>query len=155
MKRISFLLFSIIIFISCKQQNQSQVMSNSSANEQLVQQYFEHFNNHDWTKMANMYSENPEFKDPALGSGIVKQSHQQIIDKYTQLQQMFPDVKDKVLQIYPSGDNHIIVEFLSSGTAPDSTKFELPICTIFTIENGLITKDFTYFDNFGEEGENK
>ena len=28
----------------------------------------------------------------------------------------------------------------------------MPICTIFTIENGLITKDFTYFDNFEESG---
>ena len=65
---------------------------------------------------------------------------------------MIPDVKDKVIQTYPSGDNHIIVEFVSSGTAPDNSKFELPICTIFTIENGLITKDFTYFDNF-EEGQ--
>jgi hypothetical protein len=53
-----------------------------------------------------------------------------------------------VIQTYPSGDKHIIVEFVSSGTAPDSSKFELAICTIFTIENGLITKDFTYFDNF-------
>lgn len=61
---------------------------------------------------------------------------------------MFPDVKDKVIQTYPSGDNHIIVEFVSSGTAPDNSKFELPIFTIFTIENGLITKDFSYFDNF-------
>ena len=60
---------------------------------------------------------------------------------------MFPDVKDNVIHTYPSGDNHIIVEFISSGTAPDQTKFELPICTIFTIENGLITKDYTYFDN--------
>ncbi|WP_198412578.1 nuclear transport factor 2 family protein [Kaistella antarctica] len=52
-----------------------------------------------------------------------------------------------MIQIYPSGNQHIIVEFISRGTAPDNTKFELPICTIFTIENGLITKDFTYYDN--------
>ncbi|WP_078227995.1 nuclear transport factor 2 family protein [Flavobacterium sp. LM4] len=123
----------------------------TNENEKLVKQYFEHFNNHEWTKMANMYTETAEFKDPTLGQGIVKQTRQQIIEKYTGLSEMFPDVKDKVIQTYPSGDNHIIVEFISSGTAPDNSKFELPICTIFTIENGLIKKDFSYFDNFEEE----
>lgn len=124
----------------------------ASDNEKIIKQYFEHFNNHDFVKMANMYCDTAEFKDPTLGQGIVKQTRQQIIEKYTELSKIIPDVKDKVIQTYPSGDNHIIVEFVSSGTAPDNSKFELPICTIFTIENGLITKDFTYFDNF-EEGQ--
>ncbi len=97
-----------------------------------------------------MYTETADFKDPTLGAGIVKQTHKQIIDKYSELNSVFPDLNDKVIATYPSGDNHIIVEFVSSGTAPDNSKFELPICTIFTIENGLITKDFTYFDNFQE-----
>ena len=120
-------------------------------NIKLVNQYFEHFNNHDWTKMADMYLNNADFKDPSLGPGIVKQTRQQIIDKYSELNKIFPDLHDKVLEIYPSGDKNIIVEFVSSGTAPDSSKFELAICTIFNIENGLITKDFTYYDNFDEE----
>ena len=124
----------------------------ASDNEKIIKQYFEHFNNHDFVKMANMYADTADFKDPTLGQGIVKQTRQQIIEKYTELSKMIPDVKDKVIQTYPSGDNHIIVEFVSSGTAPDNSTFELPICTIFTIENGLITKDFTYFDNF-EEGQ--
>ncbi len=124
----------------------------ASDNEQIIKQYFEYFNNHDFVKMANMYSDTADFKDPTLGQGIVKQTRQQIIEKYTELSKMIPDVKDKVIQTYPSGDNHIIVEFVSSGTAPDNSTFELPICTIFAIENGLITKDFTYFDNF-EEGQ--
>ena len=125
----------------------------NTANEKIVQQYFDHFNKHEWEKMADLYSETVEFKDPSLGAGIVKQTRQEIITKYSELQQTFPDLRDEVIQIYPSGNQHIIVEFISSGTAPDNTKFELPICTIFTIENGLITRDFTYYDNFGEEEE--
>ncbi|OOV20528.1 hypothetical protein BXU10_13325 [Flavobacterium sp. LM4] len=149
MKYLLTLLFATFALISCNNQNQKNMTTNE--NEKLVKQYFEHFNNHEWTKMANMYTETAEFKDPTLGQGIVKQTRQQIIEKYTGLSEMFPDVKDKVIQTYPSGDNHIIVEFISSGTAPDNSKFELPICTIFTIENGLIKKDFSYFDNFEEE----
>lgn len=122
----------------------------TSKNEKLVEQYFEHFNKHDWSKMAGMYIEAAEFKDPSLGKGIIKQTRQQVIKKYSELAQTFPDIKDQIIKMYPSGENHIIVEFVSTGTAPDNSKFELPICTIFTFENGLITHDFSYFDNFEE-----
>lgn len=119
-------------------------------NEKLIKQYFEHFNNHGWAKMANMYTDTADFKNPSLGQGIVKQTRQQIIEKYSELNKVFPDLHDQVIQTYTSGDKNVIVEFVSSGTAPDNSKFQLPICTIFTIENGLIIKDFTYFDNFEE-----
>ncbi len=119
-------------------------------NKALVTQYFTYFNKHDWQNMANMYTKTANFKDPSLGVGIVKQTREQIVKKYKELQAVFSDISDEVIQIYPSGNNHIIVEFVSRGTAPDGSKFELPICTIFTIENGLISKDFSYFDNFEE-----
>ena len=147
--RKCYLMVIGLLLISC---NQSKpIKMEKTANEKLLQTYFEHFNKHDWKKMADMYIDNAEFKDPSLGVGIVKQTKQQIIDKYSELNGIFPDLKDKIIQMYPSGDNHIIVEFISSGTAQDHSKFELSICTIFTIENGLITKDFTYFDNFDEQ----
>lgn len=127
-------------------------MSNDQ-NQILITQYFTHFNKHDWTQLAAMYADTVACKDPTLGVGIVQQTGKELADKYEELQQIFADLKDEVLQMYPSGDKHVIVEFVSSGTAPDGSKFELPICTIFTIENEKITKDFTYFDNFEEEVE--
>lgn len=144
MRYLFTLLFTTFLLINCNDQKSTA----PTDNEKLIRQYFGYFNSHNWKKMANMYTETAEFKDPSLGKGVVKQSRQQIIDKYTALSQMFPDVKDKIIQIYNSGDNHVIVEFVSTGTAPDNTKFKLPICTIFTIEDGKITKDFTYFDDF-------
>jgi len=149
MKKILTLIVLTFALISCNEQKQNTMSTTN--NEKLVKQYFEHFNKHDFVKMANMYAETTDFKDPSLGQGIVKQTRQQIIDKYSELAKFFPDLHDKVIQTYPSGDKHIIVEFVSSGTGPDKVKFELAICTILTIENGLITKDFTYFDNFDEE----
>lgn len=149
MKKLAILFITVLVFISCN--NPKEKNMTTSDNEKLVKQYFEYFNNHEWTKMANMYTEISDFKDPSLGSGIVKQTRKQIIEKYSELNKIFPDLHDQIIQIYPSGDKHIIVEFVSTGTAPDNSKFELPICTIFTIENGIITKDFTYFDNFDEE----
>lgn len=148
MKNLATIIITTLVLISC---NEPKItVMKTTDNEELVKTYFEHFNKHDWKAMAAMYVENANFKDPTLGTGIVKQTHEQIIDKYSKLNSVFPDLNDKVIAVYPSGDNYIIVEFVSSGTAPDNSKFELPICTIFTIENGLISKDFTYFDNFDE-----
>ena len=98
-------------------------------------------------KMANLYTENPEFKEPTSEMKPQLKSRVQIVKEYSELQSMFPDVQDSVVAVYPSGKNKVIVEFVSKGTNPDKTKFELPICTIFTIENGKITKDYTYYDN--------
>ncbi|MBF4485173.1 MULTISPECIES: nuclear transport factor 2 family protein [unclassified Flavobacterium] len=148
MKKV-IIIVVVFLVISCNNQNPSKPM-NISENQKVVKQYFEYFNDHDWKKMAEMYTQTADFKDPSLGPGIVRQSREQIQNKYAELNKIFPDLHDKVLQIYPSGEKHIIVEFVSTGTGPDNSKFELPICTIFTIENGLITKDFTYFDNFEE-----
>jgi hypothetical protein len=148
MKKIFFLVITAG-FISCASQQQKTALV--SDNEKLVKQYFEHFNKHDWVKMAGMYAAATDFKDPSLGKGIVKQTREQTIEKYTELNKIFPDLHDEVIQTYPSGNNHIIVEFISTGTALDKSTFELPICTILTIENGFIVKDFTYFDNFEED----
>ncbi len=117
MKKILILLSTILFLGACNEPKQQA----TTTNETLVKQYFEHFNKHDFTKMASMYAETADFKDPSLGQGIVKQTRQQTIDKYTELNKVFPDLHDQVLQMYPSGKNHIIVEFVSSGTAPDNT----------------------------------
>jgi ketosteroid isomerase-like protein len=149
MKNTIFILAILFAVNACKNKKEE------SANEKLVKQYFEYFNNHDWNKMASMYTDTTDFRDPTLGLNIVKKTRKQTIEKYTALNKIFPNLKDKITATYPSGENHIVVEFTSSGIAADSSKFELPICTIFTIENGLITKDFTYFDNFDETVSNK
>ena len=149
--RFSINLLLAIVFVLSACNKQSPKNDLATDNVQFVNTYFEHFNKHEWNKMAAMYAQTTDFKDPSLGQGIVKQTRQQTIDKYTELSQIFPDLHDQIIAIYPSGNTHVIVEFVSSGTAKDNTKFELAICTILTIENGLITKDFTYFDNFDEE----
>jgi ketosteroid isomerase-like protein len=149
-KLIPFFILITSLFSCTKSSNKT-----AQINEQLIHQYFDHFNKHDWAKLADMYVENADFKDPTLGQGIAQQTRQQTIQKYSELNNIFPNLHDEIQQMYPSGDKHIVVEFVSSGMAADNSKFELPICTIFTIENGLITKDFTYFDNFDEQKKEK
>lgn len=145
----NFVLLSFLFIFSCTPQAKRD-MTQHEQNTALIEQYFTAFNNHDWDNMASLYTDEAAFKDPSLGPGIVTQTRKHIIQKYRELLDVFPDISDEVVQVYPSGDNHVIVEFISRGTAPDGSEFELPVCTIFTIENGQITKDFTYYDNFDE-----
>jgi ketosteroid isomerase-like protein len=140
MKKITASIVTVFLFCCCSK--------HPGKNEQLITKYFDHFNNHEWSEMAAMYSDTADFKDPSLGPGIVKQTRQQTEVKYSALEKMFSGLRDSIVSIYPSGDQNIIVEFVAKGKAPDGSFFELPVCTVFTIENGQITKDFTYFDNF-------
>lgn len=144
MKNLFIFTLVVLTSISCGKYKTDSTYNN----ERLIQNYFEHFNNHEWERMANMYAPTAEFIDPSLGAGIVKQTRRQTIDKYAALHRNYPDLHDQVIRTYSSGKNHIIVEFISTGTAPGELRFSLPICTIFTIENGKIIKDFTYFDIF-------
>lgn len=150
MKRLTILFISSSLVLACS--SPSNHSTNNSPeqikNTQLIETYFTYFNAHDWNKMAELYADSSSFKDPSLGSGIVIQSRQDIAIKYAALQEMIPDIRDEVIQLYPSGQEHIIVEFISHGTSPDNNPFSLPICTIFKIENNKITQDFTYYDNF-------
>lgn len=146
MKKIILIIASLIIF-SCTNGNNNFEEVNKQ-NEQIVKQYFDYFNNHQWQKLANMYSDNAEFKDPAVGNKAFPMNHTEFTEKYTLLNSTFPNIKANVVKTYFSGDKYVIVEFLTTGTAPDNSSLELPICTIFTIENGKIAKDFSYYNNF-------
>ena len=43
----------------------------------IANQLFEYFNKHDWPKMANLYTDPAEFKDPSFGVEPIKQTRQQ------------------------------------------------------------------------------
>jgi len=121
-------------------------MNAENENIAIVRKMYEHFNEHHWENMAALYAETADFKDPSFGQDIVQQTREQTAQKYREMGEIFPDLYDEIIAIYPSGEQHVIVEFVSSATTPDGNKWTLPICTIFSIENGLIAKDFTYYD---------
>jgi hypothetical protein len=72
----NILLFALVfIIVSCKQNEEKPLFQNNFAqNEKIARELFIHFNNHDWRKMANLYSEKAEFKEPA--SGMVRTKRQ-------------------------------------------------------------------------------
>jgi ketosteroid isomerase-like protein len=150
MRAIFGLLSILTLLISCNNQRINGPENMQKKNIELTHLYFEYFNSHQWEKMADMYAVNAEFKDPSLGPGIVKQTKKQVVEKYSGLNSVFPDIRDTIINTYPSGDNVVVVEFVSQGKDKDGNAFELPVCTIFVFDNGRISKDFTYYDNFDE-----
>jgi ketosteroid isomerase-like protein len=119
--------------------------SNSEENTEVAQKMFKAFNDHAWDKMSMFYSEEAQFLDPSFGKQYVKKNRSETSSKYAAMEKMFPDIHDEILGVYASGDK-VIVEFISTGTMSDSVKFNLPIVSVLTIENGLIIKDATYYD---------
>ena len=112
----------------------------------FVTRYFDTFNRYDWTALSEMYAPTATFLDPSLGPVPVAQSREEFVRKYTELVATIRGLRDSVVAIHPSGPDRVIVEFVASGTTPDGAAFTLPIVTVFTLENGLITKDHTYYD---------
>lgn len=132
-----------VILLSCliaSEKNPSQ------ENSEKARQMFDAFNRHDWKSMAEFYSASAQFLDPSFGQDYVSKTRSETEAKYREMQAMFPDIHDEVVGVYASGDK-VTVEFISTGTAPDGTKFKLPIVSILTFENALIVKDATYYDN--------
>ncbi len=70
-------------------------------NTELIKEYFTHFNNHDWEKIANMYSDPAEFKDPSFGPEVVIQTRKQTVKKYREMSEVFSSLHDEVISNLP------------------------------------------------------
>ncbi len=110
--------------------------------------YFDTFNRHDWKALSDYYADDATFLDPSFGTKPIKQSKADFVIKYSEMTNIFPDLKDELKSVYAIDSTTVIVEFVSSGTGPDSVRFELPICSILKLKNGKIIEDRTYYDNF-------
>ena len=140
-------LAAALLMPACRQEESGGTRERREKNIRLAGQVYDAFNRHDWAGMAELYADTAEFKDPSFDRDIVRQTRQQIEEKYRKYGEMSPDIRDSVVAVYAAGETHVIVEFVSSGTGPDGVRWSLPICTIFTIEDGMITGDYTYYDH--------
>ncbi|RAJ08503.1 ketosteroid isomerase-like protein [Chitinophaga skermanii] len=111
----------------------------------VVDSMFAAFNAHNWTAMANCYSNDAKFLDPSIGQDFITQTHAETIEKYNGLQQAIPDIRDSIVHKYVDS-NIVIVEFISKGTV-EGKPWQIPICAVLTVENGKIVRDATYYDN--------
>ena len=116
-------------------------VADTEKNKAAATGLFNAFNRHDWKTMAGYYREPASFLDPSFGKGYVTRSRQQTVDKYAELAKQLPGIKDSIVSIFGWG-NKVTVEFVSVDSG-----FTLPICTVLTFNDGLVTNDATYYDN--------
>ncbi len=115
-------------------------------NLEITKKMFAAFNAHSWQEMASCYSADAQYLDPAYGQNFVSKTHQEVVAKYFEMQQMFPNIKDSIVEMQ-AVNGQVVVQFVSSGSSGDSINFKLPICTVLTFANGKIVRDATYYDN--------
>ena len=139
MKPLIIILTGVLLTIGCTKSDSGK------KNAAVAAQLFDAFNRHDWQEMTSLYAEDASFLDPSYGKAYVTKSRQETIEKYTEMEKMFPDIRDEVVGTYPSGDV-VTVEFISTGKMNDSISFTLPIISVLTFKDGLIVKYATYYD---------
>jgi hypothetical protein len=146
MKKINlFFALAALAFAACNQPAAAPPKSSAKENEAIVRAAFDAFNQHDWHKMASYYAEPAQFLDPEYGTEYVQKNQKDIAESHAGLEKFSPDVKDSLTTVITSG-NKVVVEFISSGTTADKKPWKLPISTIFTLKNGKIVKDATYYN---------
>jgi steroid delta-isomerase-like uncharacterized protein len=116
----------------------------SNKNIQTARLILDAFNEHDWEKMVSYYADNAVFEDPSFPQPVNDKTF--IAKHHAEMQAYFPDIRDDIKALYPSGD-HVIIEFVSTGTSVKGEKFSLPICTVLTFRDGKVIRDATYYDN--------
>jgi len=57
-------------------------MTTQAENISIAKSVYEYFNQHDWEKMAELYTDPAEFKDPSFGQEVVQQTRVQTVEKY-------------------------------------------------------------------------
>lgn len=138
MKKVFLSVLVLLLVMACAEQRETNLTT--------TKKLYEYFNAHDWKSMADLYVDTAEFLDPSFGAEYIKQTRQQIVEKYGSMEQMFPDIHDEVKEMY-AVDDKVIVQFVATGNSGDSIKLKLPICGILTFKDGKIIRDATYYDN--------
>lgn len=113
-------------------------------NEKAIRKLFESFNQHNWQAMADCYEDTATFLDPSFGVESVRLTKADIVKKYEDMENQIPDIRDSVLAIVAKEDQ-VWVEFISKGKINDSIQLYVPIATHFTLKNGKVIKDNTYY----------
>ncbi|GAA4415041.1 hypothetical protein GCM10023187_45190 [Nibrella viscosa] len=100
-------------------------------NIRVVRQLEAGLNRQDWAGVARLYAERVRYKGPHTRYREVEQTPGQVVAAYR-------GYHLEITQLYAAYEHHVVVEGQLSHGPPQ------PVCLIYTIENGRITRQFTY-----------
>jgi steroid delta-isomerase-like uncharacterized protein len=146
----AFLSLSLVALAACAAADDPPATPSTPAPQEpaperlLVEAYFAAFNQHDVDAVMDLYAPHatmldPTYDEPVEGKDVIRQH---LVDLFAAV----PDVNDEVVSTVVQ-PGFAAVEIVATGTAVGTTEpFTLPIATIFTIADGRITRDATYYD---------
>lgn len=143
------LLSTLLVGFGCLSCTSSESPAQAS-NVLLVKEANVLFNQHDWKELGKLFADSMCIKEPDNGTQIIKKSKQQQLNKLQTMHQTFPNLSRHITQLYASGNHHVIVEAITEGLAADSSQLSQSTCTIFTVENGKISREYTYHLNLSK-----
>jgi steroid delta-isomerase-like uncharacterized protein len=122
--------------------------------KEMVQNHFNALNRHDVKALVAGYDKKVEITSSAA-EGISRGS-ESVQKAYEGYFQSSPDLKYDVAAVHYSNNGVVTVEYTASGTMKSITsgmpaymlgkRYIINYCAIFTVQNGKIIKESTYFD---------
>ncbi|GAA4451786.1 hypothetical protein GCM10023189_14160 [Nibrella saemangeumensis] len=100
-------------------------------NIRVVRQLQAGLNQHDWAGVSQLYAERVRYKGPHTRYQEVEQTPGEVVAAYR-------GYHLEITQLYAAYEHHVVVEGRLSQGSPR------PVCMIYTIENGRITRQYTY-----------
>lgn len=136
-----------IVFAICALLAINGVSASELSARIVVEKRFAAFMRHDLDAIVALYA--PDAVEISPGFCTDRIGPEGARKTYEDLFLAFPNITDDVTAYVVDG-NRVAVQFLARSQKPDgSYAFEIRLANFLTVDNGLITRDETYFDTQG------
>jgi hypothetical protein len=137
-------LFIVCLCWGLAGENSAVASRSDSRPSEVVRGKFTAFNQHDVGAIEAIYARGATLNSPDYSDLV---GNTAIADTYRRLFDSIPDAKDNI-QVLESVGKHVYVQFVLSGhwNGIQDKPIGVRIMAVYTIENGRIIEDATYYD---------
>lgn len=141
--RVRFLFsgYMLLVLAACQSGESPGLEQQQTANMLLTKTLHKHLNNQNWQAAGTLCADRVRYRDRTMLLADVEESRAWLLDHYRYLHYAGERRALEIRQLYPAGKYHVIVEGLTRGDPPDTTR---PVCLIYTIEHNRITRLYAY-----------
>ncbi len=139
--RLSFSGYMLLMLAACQPGDTSGLEERQTANMQLTKALHKYVNDQDWQAAGQLCADRLRYRGRATQFADTEESRARFLDRYRHMPRAEGRSALEIRQLYPAGKYHVIVEGLTRGDPPDTTR---PVCLIYTIEHNRITRLYAY-----------